>query len=117
MTNTAATIPAHLRDDVETLWAYHDMHHRLGRTDVGIGLGSHDPGVAMVAVELFHQGLFPRIVFTGANSPTTIDRFPRGEAVHYRDYALEHGVPAEAVLIETEATNTAENLTLTRQVL
>jgi hypothetical protein len=84
MTNTAAAIPAHLRDDVETLWAYHDMHHELRRTDVGIGLGSHDPGVAMIAVELFDQGLFPRIVFTGANSPTTIDRLPRGEAVHYR---------------------------------
>src|SRR6266536_1562686 len=93
------------------------MRHELHPCDVGIGLGSHDLGVAVVAVELFHRGLFPRIVFTGANAPTTIDRFPRGEAVHYREYAIEHGVPAEAVLIETQATNTAENLTLARNVL
>jgi uncharacterized SAM-binding protein YcdF (DUF218 family) len=102
---------------VETLWNYHDMRHELHPCDVGIGLGSHDLGVAVVAVDLFHQGMFPRIVFTGANAPTTIDRFPRGEAVHYRQYAIEHGVPAEAVLVETQATNTAENLMLTRDLL
>jgi uncharacterized SAM-binding protein YcdF (DUF218 family) len=111
------TIEESLRSDVETLWNYHDMRHELHPCDVGIGLGSHDPGVAAVAVELFHRGMFPLIVFTGANAPTTIDRFPRGEAVHYREYAIERGVPAEAVLIETQATNTAENLTLTRDVL
>ena len=72
------TIPEHLRADVETLWAYHDMRHELGPCDVGIGLGSHDLGVAVVAVDLFHQGLLPLIVFTGANAPTTVDRFPRG---------------------------------------
>ncbi len=114
---TETTIRESLRSDVETLWNYHDMQHELHPCDVGIGLGSHDLGVAVVVVELFHRGMFPRIVFTGANAPTTIDRFPRGEAVHYREYALDHGVPAEAVLIETQATNTAENLTLTRDVL
>jgi hypothetical protein len=59
---------------------------------VGNGLGSHDPGVAVVAVvELFEKAMFPWMVFTGANAPTTVDRFPRGEAVHYREYAIEHG--------------------------
>jgi uncharacterized SAM-binding protein YcdF (DUF218 family) len=46
-----------------------------------------------------------------------LDRFPGGEAVHYREYALDRGVPADAVLIETKATNTSENLTLTRDLL
>jgi uncharacterized SAM-binding protein YcdF (DUF218 family) len=111
------TIPEGLRADVETLWEYHDMRHEPRPCDVGIGLGSHDLGVAVVAVDLYHRGMFPLIVFTGANAPTTVERFPRGEAVHYREYALDHGVPADAVLIETEATNTAENLTLTRDLL
>jgi uncharacterized SAM-binding protein YcdF (DUF218 family) len=117
MTTASAVIPAHLRTDVEALWNYHDMHHELRRTDAGIGLGSHDPGVAIAAAALYERGIFPLIVFTGANSPTTVDRFPRGEAVHYREYAIEHGVPADAVLIETTATNTGENITLTRQLL
>jgi uncharacterized SAM-binding protein YcdF (DUF218 family) len=103
--------------DVETLWEYHDMHHALRPCDVGIGLGSHDPNVAVVAVDLFHQAMFRHIVFTGANSPTTIDRFPRGEAVHYREYAIENGVPPESVLTETRATNTEENIQFAREVL
>lgn len=117
MRTTSALIPEDLRQDVKTLWHYHQMHHVLQPADVGIGLGSHDPSVPMVAVDLFNRGLFPRLVFTGANSPTTIDRFPRGEAIHYREYAIEHGVPADAVMAETTATNTAENIELTRQLL
>lgn len=110
-------LPADLRADVETLWAYHDMGHQPRRCDVGIGLGSHDLGVATHTAELYHQGLFPRIVFTGANAPTTIARFPRGEAIHYRDHAISLGVPADAILIETEATNTSQNLTRSRLIL
>ncbi|HCT78191.1 MAG TPA: hypothetical protein DGG94_01565 [Micromonosporaceae bacterium] len=115
--SVAAVIPEAVRADVETLWEYHDMHHKPRPCDVGIGLGSHDLGVAIVAVELFHRGLFPYIVFTGANAPTTIERFPRGEAVHYREYAVEHGVPGSSVLVDSQATNTAENLENSRALL
>jgi uncharacterized SAM-binding protein YcdF (DUF218 family) len=113
----AEAIPDEIRADVETLWRYHDMHHELRPCDVGIGLGSHDLGVAVIATRLFHEGLFSWIVFTGANAPTTVERFPRGEAVHYREYAVEQGVPAESILVEPRATNTAENLEYSRQLL
>jgi len=109
-------IPAGLRGDVDVLWRYHDMGHELRPCDVGIGLGSHDPGVAVVATRLFHAGLFPRLIFTGANAPTTIQRYPRGEAVHYREYAIEHGVPERAVLVEPNATNTAQNLEFSQRL-
>lgn len=111
------TIPAEHRRDVECLWSYHQMGHDLRPVDVGIGLGSHDLGVAKVATDLYHRGMYPLLVFTGANAPTTIERFPRGEAVHYREYALANGVPDDAILIETEATNTGDNLTNTRRLL
>lgn len=114
---TTAELPPQLRADVETLWAYHNMGHHPRPCDVGIGLGSHDLGVAIHTAELYHHGTFPRIVFTGANAPTTINRFPRGEAVHYREHAITLGVPADAISIDTEATNTAENLINSRQVL
>ncbi|UWZ60213.1 YdcF family protein [Dactylosporangium aurantiacum] len=93
------------------------MHHELRPCDIGIGLGSHDLGVAIIATDLYHRGYFPRIVFTGANAPTTIDRFPRGEAVHYAEYAIEHGVPDNAVLVEPNAANTQQNFELTRKLL
>ncbi|GIH27928.1 hypothetical protein Aph01nite_62380 [Acrocarpospora phusangensis] len=114
---TNALVPDVLRADVETLWDYHDMHHVVRPSDVGIGLGSHDLGVATCATDLYHRGLFPLIVFTGANAPTTVSRFPRGEAVHYKEHAVELGVPDEAVLIEPRATNTGENFSYTRALL
>jgi hypothetical protein len=109
--------PAAVRPDVETLWQYNQLHHDIRPTDVGIGLGSHDLGVATHAADLFRSAMFPRIVFTGANAPTTAARFPRGEAVHYREHAIERGVPAEAIILEPRATNTTENIQFTRNVL
>ncbi|GAB3579140.1 YdcF family protein [Amycolatopsis endophytica] len=117
MPERSPRIPGELRADVETLWNYHDMHHEPRPTDVGIGLGSHDSGVATCAAGLYHRGMFPLIVFTGANAPTTVERFPRGEAVHYREEALRLGVPGEAIMLETEAGNTGDNITLTRRLL
>jgi hypothetical protein len=111
------TIPDNLRSEVETLWDFHQMHHKPRRAEVGVGLGSHDPTVPMVAVDLFTRNMFPYVVFTGANAPTTIERYPRGEAVHYGEYAVEHGIPSEAILLEKRSTTTAENILFTRQLL
>ncbi|MEV0681183.1 YdcF family protein [Actinosynnema sp. NPDC050436] len=93
------------------------MKHPVRPADIGIGFGSHDIGVAVRAVELYHARVVPQLLFTGANAPTTVTRFPRGEAVHYREHALAHAVPDGAILVETEAGNTGENVTLSREVL
>lgn len=111
------SLPRELRADVEILWHYHGMHQTIRPCDIGIGLGSHDLGVATFTAELYHQGVIPRIVFTGANAPTTIERFPRGEAVHYREHAINLGVPDEAILVEPQATNTGQNIEFTRKLL
>ena len=111
------TLPESIRRDAQTLWHYHRLDDELHPVDVAIGLGSHDPGVPAYTADLYHRGLFPLVVFTGANAPTTVERFPRGEAVHYREIAIEHGVPTAAILTETQATNTGENITFTRELL
>lgn len=110
-------IPAELRTDVQTLWDFHDLRHELRPVDVGIGLGGHDLGVATHAAELYHRAMFPRLVFTGAHAPTTVELFPRGEAVHYREHARTLGVPDEAIVVEPRATNTGENIEYTRRLL
>ncbi|MBY8856573.1 YdcF family protein [Nocardia sp. CA2R105] len=111
------TLPDHLRADVETLWNYNQLDHDIRPVDIGIGLGSHDLGVATYTAELHKRGVFPSIVFTGANAPTTVERFPRGEAVHYREHAIGLGVPESAILVEPNATNTGENIDFTRALL
>ena len=110
-------LPEKIRSDVEVLWKYHHMGHTLRPCDAGVGLGSHDLGVAIIATDLFHRRMFPHLVFSGANAPSTIDRFPRGEAVAYREYAIEHGVPAGAILIDTAAVNTGQNIKFSRALL
>lgn len=37
--------------------------------------------------------------------------------MHFREHALALGVPADAVLLEPSATNTGQNITLSREVL
>lgn len=103
--------------DAKLIWEYHQVGYDLSRCDVAIGLGSYDLGVATYAAELYHAGLFPMLVFSGANSPTTADRFPRGEAVHFREHAIELGVPDDAILVEPEASNTGQNIALSRALL
>lgn len=103
--------------DARLMWDYHFMHHAPRPCSVAVGLGSHDLGVADVTAELYHQGMAPIIVFTGSTSPTTRVRMPRGEAVHYRERALQLGVPQSAILLEQRATNTGENIEFTKAVL
>lgn len=110
-------LPANVRDAAELLWSFHRMDHDLRPASVGVGLGSHDIGVATQAAGLYRRGLFSTVIFSGATTPTTQQRFPAGEAVHFRDHAVSLGVPPAAVYVETRATSTPENALLSRQVL
>ncbi|WP_234341748.1 tyrosine-type recombinase/integrase [Streptomyces sp. NRRL S-646] len=103
--------------DAVLIWDYHRMGHERRPCSAAIGLGSHDLGVATTAVALYRTGFFPVVVFSGGNSPTTRARFPRGEAVHYREHALSLGVPDEAILVEPKAANTGQNITFSRELL
>lgn len=116
MTHPPGDMAQHRRD-AETIWAFHRVGHDLSPCDAAIGLGSHDLGVATWAAELYRAGLFPVLVFSGGNSPTTAARFPRGEAVHYREHAIALGVPDSTILLEPHARNTGENIELSRAVL
>ncbi|KQX57897.1 MULTISPECIES: YdcF family protein [unclassified Streptomyces] len=110
-------ISAHVWSDARLLWEFQRMGHVPRACSVGVGLGSHDLGVADVAIGLYRRGLVPLLVFTGATSRTTRERMPRGEAEHYRERALESGVPEDAVLVEPRARNTGENIRFSRELL
>lgn len=54
------------------------------------------------AAELYRSGMAPRILFTGGDTSKT----GIAEALRLRQRAMELGVPAEAILVETESTTT-----------
>ncbi|MEU8692129.1 YdcF family protein [Streptomyces sp. NPDC048665] len=103
--------------DARCLWDFQQMGHEVRPCSVAIGLGSHDLGVADTTAALYHDGMVPLIVFTGATSRTTRERMPRGEAQHYQERAVELGVPSDAILVEPNARNTGENITFSRALL
>ncbi|MET8216778.1 YdcF family protein [Streptomyces hirsutus] len=103
--------------DAQRVWDFQQMGHDVRPCSVAIGLGSHDLGVADTTADLYHRGMMPLIVFTGATSRTTRERMPLGEAEHYRERAVELGVPAEAILVEPRARNTGENIRFSRALL
>ncbi|MGV9706285.1 YdcF family protein [Streptomyces sp. NPDC003483] len=103
--------------DAQWLWDFQQMGHELRPCSVAIGLGSHDLGVADTTADLYCRGMMPLAVFTGATSRTTRGRMPRGEAEHYRERAMELGMPANAILVEPRARNTGENIRFSRALL
>jgi uncharacterized SAM-binding protein YcdF (DUF218 family) len=58
------------------------------------------------AVDLYHEGIAPYLVVTGGKLPG--DRTT--EAATARKWAMQHGVPAEAILGEDEGRSTLESL-------
>lgn len=105
------------RADARALWDFHQMGHEPRPCSAAVTLGSLDLGVATATADLYHAGMFPVVVFTGDTSAATKKRFPRGEAIHYREHALSLGVPDEAILLEPKATNTGQNIGFSREVL
>jgi uncharacterized SAM-binding protein YcdF (DUF218 family) len=58
------------------------------------------------AIDLFRRGMAPRIIFTGGFG----DHDTTSEAAVGQRYALEHGVPRRAILIENSGRSTSESL-------
>lgn len=98
------------------LWGYHRLDHDLAPADGILVFGSNDLRVAAHAADLFHRGLAPWILFSGARGRMTQD-WPETEAEAMARVAREAGVPDTAILIENRATNTGENIRFSREFL
>lgn len=92
-------------------------------SDVGIILGasmwgdSPSPGLRErldEGLRLYQEGKFPHIIVTGG-----LDRadYKYTEAEGMRNYLVDHGVPASAIILENKATSTYENLLFSREIM
>ncbi|WP_147113511.1 YdcF family protein [Tateyamaria sp. syn59] len=100
-----------------TLWQFHCVYDDLSPSDAIVGLGSYDLRVASHCADLYHRGLAPRIIFTGASGNWTRDMFQTTEAEAFREHAIQNGVPSHAITIEPHATNIGENMRLSATLL
>src|SRR5215213_7276310 len=101
----------------ETLWNYHLMKHQIGTADAILVLCSHDERVAERAAQLFHEGWAPLVIFSGGQGAITRTLWNEPEAERFARIAASLNVPRESILIETESTNTGENVGFTKRLL
>ncbi|EDQ86172.1 uncharacterized protein MONBRDRAFT_28601 [Monosiga brevicollis MX1] len=72
-------------------------------------MGSNDTRVAEYAAQLWHQQKAPYILFTGGVGFLTEGVFTQPEAELFAQIAKAHDVPDDAILIETQSSNSGEN--------
>jgi uncharacterized SAM-binding protein YcdF (DUF218 family) len=70
-----------------------------------------------MAAELYLRGFAPLMIMSGGLGNFTQEIWTEKEADKFAAIAIEKGVPASAILIENNSTNTGENIVFTQKLL
>ena len=100
----------------QLIWDFHLLHQPLKKADCIFVLGSNDLRVPAYAADLYLQGYAPWLVISGHKGHLT-DKWKNSEADVFAEVAKQKGVPTKAIILETEARNTGENIQFTRKKL
>lgn len=104
-------------NNAKILWEYLQLHQTPVKSDIIFCLCSHDTRVADRAAQLMLDGLGDYLVFSGGVGKLTKDLFSRPEAEVFAAIAVKAGVPREKIIVESESTNTGENIRFTYDLL
>ena len=95
---------------VGPVWDYLAVAEPPARADVIFVFGSQALAVPAHAAGLYRAGLAPVVLVSGRYGRMTREVFDQPEALVFRDRLLREGVPPGAIVTETEAGNTLENV-------
>lgn len=103
----------------KVLWDFTRLNQIPVKSDVMIVLGNDDPRTADYGAQLFIEGWSPLVLITGKDGSGTKGKLPdnKTEAEIFQDLMIAHGVPKTSILLETEATNTGENIRFSQALL
>ena len=111
-------LPQKIHTAAETLWNYHRLSMNAPQqADILLVAGSHDLEVAKKGAELALNGTYNEIVVSGGAGKVTSGTFAQPEAVIFKQIMVEKGVDKERIIVEDQARNSGENITLTHQLL
>ena len=103
--------------DAKLLWEYHHLNNKMSKKDCILAFGSHDTHVAERAADLYNQGFAQFVIFTGGLGRITKNIWKKTEAEKFSEIAISLGVPRDKIFIETESTNTGENIEFTKKLI
>ncbi len=106
-----------LYQNINTLWQYMRLNHEPVRSDCIFCMCSNDTRVAEYAAQLYLDGYAPKLVFSGGIGRFTEGLFNTSEAEAFALVAKDMGVPEQDLIIETESTNSGENVQFTATLL
>ncbi|MFA4955040.1 MAG: YdcF family protein [Patescibacteria group bacterium] len=99
-----------LQGAAQTIWDFLLVSEPIEKAEAIFVFGSNNMRVPAHAVALFNQGLAPLILVSG-NAPRLKKAiFSKPEAVVFTDALRQAGIAASSILLETQATNTGENV-------
>ncbi len=102
----------------QTLWNYHTLSMDVPqKADLLLVAGSHDTEVARRGAQLALDNDYRQIVISGGTGKVTAGLFKEPESVIFQRIFAKKGIEESRVLLETQATNSGENITLTRALL
>lgn len=111
----------------KVLWDYHHLNQEIEPADIIMCFTSLDLSVADYCAELFHKKLAPIVLISGGNATNkwipdkdNLQRTDWGtdsEAEKYYEVILELGVPKELIILETNSSNSGENVTFSYEIL
>jgi uncharacterized SAM-binding protein YcdF (DUF218 family) len=122
LASTHSTLPlvteAHLQA-ARVIYDFHQLRHVPIPADAILALGTNDLRVAEHAANLYHRDFGRLLLCTGGiahQGDLLATPWDRSEAEMYAEVARALGVPDNRILLETRATNTAENIRYARAI-
>ena len=109
-----------IMQSARVIWDFHQLRHKPIPADAIIALGTNDLRVAEFASDLYLRGFGKMLLCTGGiahRGDLLATPWTCSEAEMYAAVAVERGVPCDRILLETTATNTAENVRFSRKLL
>ena len=103
--------------EIQILWNYMKMNHKLKQSDCIIGLGTVGTNVANIASELYLKGYANKIIFSGGLGKITYKLWNETEAEKFAQIAIKKGVPKERIYLEKESTNTGDNFRFSKKLI
>lgn len=104
-------------DQIQVLWNYMKMNHKIRNADCIIGLGTVDVNVANIASELYLKGYANKLIFSGGLGKITSKLWNETEAEKFAKIAIQRGVPSNNIYLEKESTNTGDNFRFSKKLI